>query len=210
MTDRSTETTDRETQRTVHGVVLAAGTSSRYGGANKLLEPIDGDPLVVHAVRALSASSVDGTTVVVGYEAARVREALADLAVDVRVNQAFEAGQSTSVATGVEAAREHGADAVVFALGDMPDVAVQSVETLLAAYRSGEGDALAAAYEGTRGNPVLFDSRFFDDLATIDGDVGGREILRTEPTAAVIETDDPGVLRDIDRPADLSGPNGGE
>jgi len=209
MTDQSTSATDREPQPSVHGVVLAAGTSSRYGEANKLLEPIDGDPLVVHAVRTICASSVDGTTVVVGYEAERVRGVLADLPVDVRVNHAFESGQSTSVATGVAAARERGADAVVFALGDMPDVAVQSVETLLGAYRSGEGDALAAAYEGIRGNPVLFDSRFFDALTNVDGDVGGREILRTDPAAAVSETGDPGVLRDIDHPADLRGRNGG-
>ncbi|WP_324760694.1 nucleotidyltransferase family protein [Haloarcula sp. GH36] len=205
MTGTPTGAPDQETHPTVHGVVLAAGTSSRYGDSNKLLEAVDGEPLVGHAVRTLSASSVDGVTVVVGYEAARVREAIADLGADIRVNQAFEAGQSTSVAAGVEATRERGADAVVFALGDMPDVAVQSIDALLRAYRCGDGDALAAAYDGTRGNPVLFDRRFFDALSNIDGDVGGREILLNDPDAAMIETGDPGVLRDIDRPADLDG-----
>ncbi|MFC7078392.1 nucleotidyltransferase family protein [Haloarcula halophila] len=207
MTGTPTGATDQGTHSTVHGVVLAAGTSSRYGDSNKLLEEVDGEPLVRHAVRTLSASSVDGVTVVVGYEAARVREAVPDLGADIRVNRAFEAGQSTSVAAGVAATRERGDDAVVFALGDMPDVAVQSVETLLRAYRRGDGDALAAAYDGTRGNPVLFDRRFFDALTTIDGDVGGREILLNDPDAAMIETGDPGVLRDIDRPTDLDGRN---
>jgi len=188
----------------VHGVVLAAGTSSRYGERNKLLEPFDGEPLVGHAVRTVRASSVDGVTVVVGHDADRVADAVADLGVDVRRNDAFEAGQSTSVATGVDAARAADADAVLVALGDMPDVAVETIDVLVETYRRGAADALAAACEGRRGNPVLFDGRFFDALATLDGDVGGRRILRTDPDAVAVETGDPGVLRDVDEPGDLS------
>lgn len=203
MTEPTAGATNRDPPPTVHGVVLAAGTSSRYGGSNKLLEPVDGEPLVRHAVRTVCASSVDSVTVVVGYEAERVREAVADHAVDFRVNQAFKQGQSTSVAAGIEATREHGADAVVFTLGDMPDVAVQSIEKLVEAYRRGAGTALAAACDGTRGNPVIFDNRLFGTLASVEGDVGGREILLNDPDAALIETGDPGVLQDIDRPADL-------
>jgi molybdenum cofactor cytidylyltransferase len=188
---------------TVHGVVLAAGTSSRYGERNKLLEPVDGEPLVTCAVRTVRASGVDGVTVVLGHDAARVGEAVADLGVDVRTNEGFAAGQSTSVATGVAAARDHDADAVLIALGDMPDVSVETVETLLEAYHHGAGDALAAAYEGKRGNPVLFDRRYFDALASVDGDVGGRNILQNDPDAVAVETSDPGVLRDVDHPEDL-------
>lgn len=189
---------------TVHGVVLAAGTSSRYGASNKLLETVGGEPLVTRAVRTVRATSVADVTVVLGHDATRVREAVADLGVDTRTNDAFEAGQSTSVATGVAAARAHDADAVLVALGDMPDVSVESIETLLETYHRGAGDALAAAYEGKRGNPVLFDRRFFDALANVEGDVGGRTILRNDPDAVAVETGDPGVLRDVDHPDDLA------
>lgn len=63
----------------VAGILLAAGTSSRFGSANKLLATLDGEPLVRHATRTLLASTVDSTTVIVGYEAAQVCDALADL-----------------------------------------------------------------------------------------------------------------------------------
>lgn len=186
----------------VHGVVLAAGTSSRYGDRNKLLEPFEGKPVVSHAVDTLVESSVSAVTVVVGYEAQRVTEAVDDSTINVRENEAFADGQSTSVVTGVEAARERDADAVVFALGDMPAVSAETVDSLIAAYASGVGDAVAAAYEGKRGNPVLFDQKYFDTLLDVDGDVGGRDILRENTDAVAVATDDPGVVYDIDRPAD--------
>jgi molybdenum cofactor cytidylyltransferase len=188
---------------TIHGVVLAAGTSSRYGEANKLLERIDGTPMVVHAVRTLLATDLRGVTVVVGYEADRVEAALADEPVAIRQNDDYEAGQSTSVAEGVAVARERGADAVLLALGDMPDVDAATVELLCGAYERGVAPALAAAYEGRRGNPVLFDGRYFDALADVDGDVGGKQILVSDPDAVAIETGDPGVLADVDRPSEL-------
>jgi molybdenum cofactor cytidylyltransferase len=188
---------------TVVGVLLAAGESTRFGEANKLLAEWDGAPLVAHTARTLCRSTVDAVVVVVGHEADRVRAAVADHDVTVVDNPDYEAGQATSVRRGVTAARDRGADAVLFALGDMPTVRAVTVDRLVAAFRAGAGSALAAAYEGTRGNPVLFGARHFDALADVTGDAGGRDILLTADDAALVETGDPGVLLDIDRPADL-------
>jgi len=197
---------DIDGQRTaaaVHGVVLAAGTSSRYGSENKLLEPVDGEALVRHAARTLVESEAEAVTVVVGHEADRVRSALEDLPVSIRENPDYEAGQSTSVRTGVRAAIDADAEAVVIGLGDMPDISTDTVDTLVGSYERGAGTAIAPAYDGQRGNPVLFDARFFEALADVSGDVGGRETLLTGGDSALIEVGDPGVVRDVDRPADL-------
>lgn len=189
--------------RTVLGVVLAAGTSDRFGESNKLLAGWRGVPLVTHATRTLCDSTVDAVTVVVGHDAERVQSAVADCDASAVHNEAYEDGQSTSVRRGIGAARDRGADAVLFALGDMPSVRVASVDHLVAAYRAGTGTALAAAHDGNRGNPVLFDRRHFDALAEVRGDVGGRDILLADDSGALVETGDPGVLADIDRSADL-------
>lgn len=189
----------------VHGILLAAGTSSRFGEANKLLATENGEPIVRRAAQTLLESGLRSVTVVTGHEAERVRDALVDLDVCVVHAPDYAEGQSQSVRRGITAVREAfpDADAVVVALGDMPDVSSATVDRLLAAYEAGMGTALAAAYEGERGNPVLFDSRFFDALAGVEGDVGGREILRATADAALVETGDPGVRRDVDRPGDL-------
>lgn len=186
----------------VWGVLLAAGTSSRFGDRNKLLQEVDGEPMVRRVAETLLGAELAGVVAVLGHESTRVREALEDLNLSLVENEAYAEGQSTSVRTGVSAVVERDADAVLVALGDMPYISPETVTSLVAAYEKGAGSALAAAHEGKRGNPVLFDSRYFDELASVVGDVGGREILRTSDDAVLIETSDPGVRRDVDRPAD--------
>ncbi|MDZ7702424.1 MAG: nucleotidyltransferase family protein [Halobacteriales archaeon] len=191
----------------VVGVLLAAGDSQRYGDDNKLLADVDGEPMVRRAARGLTASRLERVIAVVGHEADRVRSALAGLDLEVVENPDYGAGQATSLEVGTRAAREAGAAAACYALGDMPWVAPGTVDALVDAYRADAGDPLAAAYEGRRGNPTLFDARHFGALEDVDGDIGGRELLLDDDRARLVETGDPGVRRDVDAREDL--PEGG-
>lgn len=187
----------------VVGVLLAAGVSERYGGRNKLLEDVDGEPMVRRAARCLTEAGLERSFAVVGYEADRVRDALQGLDLELVENPDYTAGQATSVEAGTRAAREAGAAAACYALGDMPWVQPPTVDALVRAYLAGAGDPLAAAYEGERGNPTLFGARHFEALEDVEGDIGGREILLADAAAALVETGDPGVRRDVDTPDDL-------
>jgi molybdenum cofactor cytidylyltransferase len=190
--------------RRVGAVLLAAGESTRFEAGNKLLADVEGTPIVRHAAETLTESAVDDVVVVVGYDEDKVRDALADLSVDFVQNTDYEDGQSTSVRVGVEVARERGWDATVFALGDMPFVRADSVDSLLDADAAGDGSIAAAAFEGKRGNPVLFDAKHYDALADVTGDMGGRQLVEEHAESALVETGDPGVTRDVDDEADLS------
>ncbi|WP_318569045.1 nucleotidyltransferase family protein [Salinigranum marinum] len=191
----------------VAGVLLAAGTGSRFGDDNKLLARLDGEPIVRHAARTLVEAGIDPLVAVVGYEADRTAAALDGLPFTIVENDAYRAGQATSVRAGVRELEGDGdGDAVaaaVFALGDMPRVDPASVRALVDVYRSGAWTALAAAVDGERGNPVLFDRGHFDALADVSGDRGGRRILLSSDGSALVETGDSGVRRDVDTPADL-------
>ena len=203
---------DERPAPTVVGVLLAGGTSSRFGDANKLRAELDGEPLVRHAARTLLDADLHEVVAVTGHEAGAVRAALADLPVRFVHNPAYEAGLSTSVARGVRAvtgaddADDEGdadVDAAVFLPGDMPAVEPSTVRRLVDARRAGLGTALAAAHDGRRGNPVLFDRRHFEDLLDVEGDGGGRPVLVGSDDAALVGTDDPGVVVDVDTVADL-------
>lgn len=194
---------DEHSPATIRGILLAAGTSSRYGEQNKLLQTVSGTPMVRLVAETLLESTVDGVTVVVGHEDDRVTAAVADLDVSIRINDQYATGQSTSVRTGISEATNQDADAALIALGDMPWVNTATIDHLAEAYRLGVGEILVATYDGNRGNPVLFGRRFFDALMEVEGDVGGRTLLFESDETAGIETGDPGVLRDIDRPEDL-------
>ena len=196
---------ERRGDSTVAGVLLAAGTSSRYGEPNKLLESVDGEPVVRRSARPLLDADLDSVTVVLGHESDRVREALGDLDVDFVENTDYESGQASSVRRAVEHLQTVvDVDAAVFALGDMPFVDTESVDALVATFDATGRSALAAGFEGERGNPVLFAAEHFDALADASGDTGGRSVLLDADDAAVVDTGDSGVRRDVDRPDDLA------
>lgn len=192
------ETDTESTEQIIGGVVLAAGMGTRYAAGNKLLETIDGEPIVRRAVQTFLDSALDSVVVVIGHETDAIRSTLDGLDTDVVVNTNYEAGQSTSMRQGVEVARERDWDAVVFGLGDMPFIRSGSVDLLVRADNVTDYTILAAAYDRKRGNPTLFDAVHYDTLSQIEGDTGGRPLIIESNETALIETDDPGVVRDID------------
>lgn len=187
----------------VGAVVLAAGEGRRFEGGYKLLETVDGEPMIVRAVRPFVESCLSEVAVVVGYREDAVREALADFDVEIITNDDWEDGQSSSLRLGVERAREGDWSATVFGLGDMPFVRSATVDLLVEGYLEDLGAIVAPAYDGSRGNPTLFGHEYYEDLAAVTGDTGGRPVLWSADDVAVIETDDPGVLRDVDVREDL-------
>lgn len=191
------------TGKTVGCVVLAAGMGTRYADGNKLLNNIDGEPIVRRAVRAFLAS-LDDVVVVIGHDTAAVRKALDGLDVSLVVNKDYDQGQSTSLHCGVVVGRNRGWDAIVFGLGDMPFVRSETIDLLVRADAATDYTILAAAYDRKRGNPTLFDAVHYDALTEIEGDRGGRQLIVQSDETALVETSDPGVTRDIDTVEDYN------
>ena len=187
----------------VVGVLLAGGTSSRFGEANKLLAELDGEPVVRHAAGTLLDAGLAEVVAVLGYEADAVEEAFTGLGLRTVGNPDYREGMAASVRRGTAAAADAGADVAVFLPGDMPAVEPGTVDSLVDAYRAGLGIALAAAHGGQRGNPVLFDRSHFEALRRVEGDTGGRSVLLDSDGAGLVETGDPGVRTDVDTRAEL-------
>lgn len=183
-------------------VILAAGQSERYGSKNKLLEQINDTTLISHVIDATQRSLVSGTIVVTGYEHEKISEVVDDRCKTV-VNDQYAQGQSTSVACGINAAQTQNADAALILLGDMPEVSAKSINKLVNAYDATNYTILAAAFNGERGNPVLFGRKHFNQLCNVTGDIGGRNLILDNENAALTETNDPGTLLDIDRPEEI-------
>ena len=73
----------------VHVIVLAAGRSSRMGGPNKLMAHFSGKPLIRQTAERALASKAAGAIVVTGHQAARIREALGGLDVEIARQSGF-------------------------------------------------------------------------------------------------------------------------
>ena len=185
-------------RRRIAAIVLAAGASQRFGPKNKLLEEIDGLPLVAHATDAAIGAGADPVLVITGHEADAVRSALADRRVHFVHNERHRDGMGSSIAAGASALED--ADGVLIVLGDMPSLRSHHVRSVLEALaESGPGAICLPRHAGQRGHPVGFGRDFFDDLARLRGDVGARALLETHPDAVVeLELNDPAVLLDLD------------
>lgn len=180
-------------------LVLAAGRSSRMAGPNKLLLPLDGKPLVRHAVDAALAADLGPVVVVTGHEGEAVRRVLAGCPVEFRDNPAHAAGLSSSLRVGI-GAFDDTVDGAFVLLGDMPRVTAGHLRRLAAAFAPGEGREIAVpTVRGRWGNPLLWARRFFPAMAALDGDRGARLLAAAERDSLVeIEMADDGVLIDID------------
>jgi molybdenum cofactor cytidylyltransferase len=188
-------------QPEIAAVILAAGGSTRMGQP-KLLLPFGGQPLVRRAVEAACAAGLAQTIVVLGAHAPAVQAALAGLPVEVVVNEAWQEGLSTSLRAGLAALRPEIAAALLI-LADQPALSAALIGSLLSCYRAGRAPLVAPFYRGKRGNPVLFDRALFAELAAVQGDQGGREVVaRHAAQIARVEVEDPALLADVDTWAD--------
>lgn len=185
----------------VAGIILAAGASRRMGSVNKLLASIAGKPLVRHAVESFVATSLSPIIVVVGYESDKVAAALEGLPVQLVFNPDHANGQGSSVGVGVEALDNNVTDAMI-GLGDMPLLPSALLDSLIHTHIGREGHArniTIPAFEGQRGNPVLWGKTFFPELITLAGDRGGRQLLNDHKAAQhLIACNHSSVLRDVD------------
>jgi molybdenum cofactor cytidylyltransferase len=164
-------------RREIAGLLLAAGRSSRAEGTNKLLARLDGVPLVRRVAEQALESGLSRLVVVTGHMQGAIRDALAGLDTDIVHNPDFAEGMGSSIRTGMQALPQS-AEAVMVLLGDMPGIDAAAIDRLISAYRPEAGRAIiAAAHEGERGNPVLFDRLFFAGLSRLEGDSGARRIL---------------------------------
>ncbi len=190
-------------RKAVAGVLLAAGASTRMGGAAKLLLPVAGRPMVRASASVLLEAGLSPVMVVLGWRAREVQDALAGLTVQVLRNPDFRRGMGSSLAAGVAALGPDVTTAVV-ALADMPWIRPETVRALLEARRD-RGIAVPV-FQGRRGHPVVFDlTRYRGALTELEGDRGARSILRRNPGDVVgLAVSDPGVLCDVDTPEDYA------
>lgn len=185
----------------IAGLLLAAGMSSRMGRAKQLLD-WQGKALVRHVAEQAVASQLQSLTVVVGYEAHAVQEALHGLPLSVVENAAYAVGQATSLHMGLAALDN--ADAVVVLLCDQPLITAALIDRVVLRWTQHTQNesapiALVPRYNGQRGNPVVLSHALFAELSALTGDEGARRVLqRYSARVDWFDLDDPAVVADID------------
>ncbi len=188
----------------VAAVLLAAGLSRRMGERNKLLIEIGGEPLVRRTAKVYLAAGAD-VYAVLGFEAGKVRAALAGLPIRFVMNPDYEEGQQTSVRAGAENIPP-GYDTILVALADQAALTPADIAGLLDAFASCGGERIIVPFfQGLRGNPVAFPARLAAGVRASGKNAVSRAFIDNNPQ--LIEQFEAGHERfiiDIDTPEDLT------
>ena len=179
----------------IAAIVLAAGTSSRMGEAKQLLN-FNGSPILRLIIEIICQTKIEPIIVVLGHEKSNIQTVLNDLPVIIVHNPDYTKGQSTSVQAGLtffmdilneKYPRDPNTlvktnNGALFVLGDQPMIKPDTINILIETYAI-KGGIVAPTYKGKRGNPVIFDQRFFPQFFSLQGDTGGREIINRNSSA---------------------------
>ena len=187
----------------VVGLLLAAGSATRFGSDKLLHALLHGVPIAVQSARHLR-TGVERVVAVVKPGAADLEKRLKEESCEVVVCENAAEGMGASLACAARAAgAAHG---YLVALADMPFVRPTSIAAVRAALEGG-APLCAPYFRARRGHPVGIAGRFHPQLVVLEGDEGARRLLAAQEKQLVkIAVGDPGVIRDIDRPEDLLPP----
>jgi molybdenum cofactor cytidylyltransferase len=185
----------------ISGIVLAAGTGSRFGGT-KQLELVDGKPLAQHAIDTAAAAGLDEILMVTGHDAEAVEAALTlpEGARFVR-NPNHRDGQATSLAAAFHDIAEDSEAAVVL-MADQPGVAPEVVTALIRRFRETRKQIVRAVYRDGPG-PALLSREIYAEAGHLHGDVGARVLMASHPEWVEDVAIDAPLPPDIDTRDDL-------
>ena len=194
---------DRNTAASsLHVMLLAAGSSSRFGSPKQLAD-IAGRPMLARTLDTVSQlQRRHGVTVVLGANAERLAPLVRAASANVALNPDHAQGMASSIRVGLAQAPFDARGALI-ALADQVAVTADDLRQLVSRWEQQPDRIVAAQYAGTVGVPAIFPADLFRELAGLQGDRGARGVLSRYPER-VIGVPMPSAAQDIDTPADLS------
>lgn len=188
-------------------IIMAAGYSRRFGDQDKRRVALTGEQTLLAATLARAQQAFALLRVVLREDDDPHALGLAATTPIIRAPRA-ERGLGASLGDAVAALRRDldlsDAAAAAVLLGDMPAISPATLRRLRD--HAGPSTILRPSHAGRPGHPVIFGRNFWPELEALDGDAGGREIIRRHRHCyREIAVEDGGICRDIDTPAELEG-----
>lgn len=184
-------------------LLTAAGAGVRFG-ADKLLVPVDGQPMGVRGLQALRQAPFVLRVLVTSRDKEYLIKAARDAGFHVIINPDPARGMSSSVCLGTAHILEADAyDGILYAVADQPNLRGETVDRLIKAFEREPDCIWAPEADGKRGNPVIFPASLFDELMQVTGDRGGRQVIAAHPSLLKTIPVAAAELKDIDTKEDL-------
>ena len=187
------------------GILLAAGFSRRFGSEDKLLQRLSDGRTIAEVAAQTLITALPTSVVAVRAENTQLGQALERLGFHVAYCHSQDKEMADSLVTALRLAAKLNKECkgYVIALADMPSISMNTIRAVANEVMAG-ADIVQPTYQGQRGHPVGFSSKYQDDLLRLKGDEGARSIIQQHrEQLRLLPCDDAGILADIDTPADL-------
>lgn len=163
-------------------LVIAAGESKRMGRPKQLLE-WEGETLINRITKLITNTLTFPVYLVLGANAKSIQSQLPIMNVNIVINDQWKQGMSSSIKTGLLAALSDNKDlkGVLMVVCDQPYIDGSILKSLMELQIEKDTPMAAAYYNNVIGTPALFHQSIFNDLLSLEGDVGAKRIIQSRP-----------------------------
>lgn len=180
-------------------LLMAAGNASRFQ-SNKLLAEFRGKPLVLWALERIDPARFSQVTVVTQYpEICTMAE---EFGFPWLKNDHPDWGAAYTIRLGTEAMAQ--CDAILYLVADQPLLDAAAIAKILETWQENPDQIVAPAHDGRTGNPCIFPREFFPELCQLQGDVGGKRVIKAHLDRLLTVEVAPDALFDCDTPEALA------
>jgi len=186
----------------IYGIILAAGEGKRMGKL-KLTLPLGDKQLIEWVLQAVKLTPLDKYFLVVRPEDKDIIKIGKAWGAEIILNPDFRKGMSTSIKKALLKINTQEAEGFFLILGDQPLITSKIINKLIKSFSPGKEEIVVPYFKDKRGNPVLFDICWKDELMAVTGDVGGRVLIKAHPEKVKrVNVSDETILFDIDQEKD--------
>ncbi len=172
-------------------------------GKVKLTLPLGDKQLIEWVLQAVKLTPLDKYFLVVRPEDKDIIKIGKAWGAEIVLNPDFRKGMSTSIKKALLKINTREAEGFFLILGDQPLITSKIINKLIKSFSPGKGEIIVPYFKDKRGNPVLFDICWKDELMAVTGDVGGRVLIKAHPEKVKrVNISDETILFDIDREED--------
>jgi CTP:molybdopterin cytidylyltransferase MocA len=183
-------------------VILAAGASRRLGSAKQLVS-IGGEALLRRQCRCALKARVGRVLVILGSDADQHRRVIADLPIEVRVNDEWHEGIAATLRHAVGVAIVRRAASLILPC-DQYRITPNDLRALRDTWRLAPSAACVSRWQDYAGPPAILPIECYEEVLALRGDTGARAVLYHPQRPRPLEVANERATYDLDSPHDLT------
>tara|TARA_E500000331_G_scaffold358465_1_gene425507 strand:+ start:21360 stop:21941 length:582 start_codon:yes stop_codon:yes gene_type:complete len=186
----------------ITGILLAAGMGKRFGSQKLMAKLPSGTPVAVTSWRNLETANKKSFAVIRQNDS-ELRSLFEDENIPFVVCEDAHMGMSRSLLTGIQSSLK--SSGWIIALGDMPFIDPKTIKKIICDMSNIKHKTIfRPIFQKQAGNPVGLNRELLNELMTLKGDQGAREIIKRDKRRIhQIPVNDSGIIKDIDTQRDL-------